>query len=87
VPDDGQGLPPPAPPVDAASSVFLGAEISPNFDLKNMNSTFTKDFSMKKMAQIHQISKKKSKSPDFYDEFQQVAKNIRRILVFFYFHI
>jgi hypothetical protein len=49
-----------APCVDAASSVFfLKGEISPNLDLKNMISTFTKDFSLEKMAQIHQISKKK----------------------------
>jgi len=46
-------------------------EISPNFDLKNMISTYTKDFSWKKMTQISQISKKKkSKSPDFNDEYQ-----------------
>jgi hypothetical protein len=37
---------------------FLG-EISPNFDLKNMISTYTKGFSMKKMAQILHIWKKK----------------------------
>jgi hypothetical protein len=31
---------------------------------------------MEKMAQIHQISKVFfSKSPDFYDKFQKVAKN------------
>jgi hypothetical protein len=36
------------------------AEILPNFHLKNMISTYTKDFaSEKKMAQIRQIEKKK----------------------------
>jgi hypothetical protein len=45
-----------------------GGKIAPNFDLKNMISTY---FSMKKMAQIHQISKKKfARSPDFYDKLQ-----------------
>jgi hypothetical protein len=43
----------------------------PIFDLKKMISTYTKDFSWKKKAQIHQISKKNnSKSPDFYHKFQ-----------------
>jgi hypothetical protein len=32
--------------------VFFGGEISPNFDLKNMISTYIKIF-MKKMAQIY----------------------------------
>jgi len=35
---------------------FTG-EFSPNFDLKNMISTYTNDFSWKKMAQIHQMLK------------------------------
>jgi hypothetical protein len=35
-----------------------------------MISTYKKDFSWKKLAQINQIlKKKKSKSPDFYDKF------------------
>jgi len=41
---------------------------------------------MEKMAQIPQISKekkKKSKLPNFYDKFQQVAKNIERFWWFF----
>jgi hypothetical protein len=41
-------------------------EISPKFNLKNMISTYAKDFAWKKMTQIYQIKNKiKSKSPDF----------------------
>jgi hypothetical protein len=66
--------------------IFLG-EISPNFNLKNMISTYAKDFAWKKMTQIHQIKNKiKSKSPDFYDKFQKVANNIKGFWFFFYFH-
>jgi hypothetical protein len=36
---------------------FTG-EFTPNFDLKNMISTYTNDFSWKKMAQIRQMFKK-----------------------------
>jgi hypothetical protein len=42
-----------------------------------------KGFSMEKMAQICQISKKKnSRLPDFYAKFQQVARNIEGFCVF-----
>ncbi len=58
-------------PVDAASSVVFGGEISPNFDLKNMISTFTKDFSMQKRAQIHQISKKNQNRQIFMMSFSR----------------
>jgi hypothetical protein len=37
----------------------VGGGILPNFDLKNMISNLYKGFSMEKMAQIRQISKKK----------------------------
>jgi hypothetical protein len=37
-------------------SVYFTGEFSPNLDLKNMISTYTKDFFMEKMAQIRQIS-------------------------------
>ncbi len=40
---------------------------------------------MEKMAQICQISKTKvSESPDFYDKFQWVAKNIEGFCFFFF---
>ncbi len=60
------------------SVCFFGGKISPNFDLKNMVSTYTKDFNKfkklhgKKMAEIRQIStqKKFQISPEFYDKFQ-----------------
>jgi hypothetical protein len=44
--------------VKISVSFFRGAggEISPNFDLKNLISTYSKDFPWKKMAQIRQIS-------------------------------
>jgi hypothetical protein len=42
----------------------------PNFDLKNMILTYTKDFSLRKMAQTRQILKEnKSKLPYFYYKF------------------
>jgi len=41
---------------------------------------------MEKRAQIHMISKqKKFKLSNFYDEFQQVAKNVERFWFFFIF--
>jgi hypothetical protein len=50
---------------------FLGGKIAPNFDLENMISTYTKNFSWKNMTRIcHILKKKESKSPDFYEKFQ-----------------
>jgi hypothetical protein len=37
--------------------VSFNGKLSPNFDLKNMISTFTKDFFMENMTQIRQILK------------------------------
>ncbi len=69
-------------------SVSLTGEFSPNFDLKNMISTYTKDFSWKKkrpkFADFEDVF---NKSPDFYNKFQQVAKNMKGLRIFFYFHI
>ncbi len=43
---------------------------------------------MENVAQICQILKTKdSESSDFYDKFQQVAKNIEGFCFLFYFHI
>jgi hypothetical protein len=57
-----------------ASSVFFffPGQISPNFDLKNMISTYAKDFSKKKYGPNSPDFKdfKKPKSPDFYENFQ-----------------
>jgi hypothetical protein len=47
----------------------VATSVSPNFDLKNMISTYTKGFLVNKMTQIRQILNQ-IKSPDFYDEFQ-----------------
>jgi hypothetical protein len=54
-------------------SVFFNGQFSPNFDLKNMISSYTKEFFMEKMTQIRlEISKrKKFKSPDFYETFSK----------------
>ncbi len=42
--------------ISSLSDFFTG-ELSPDFDLKNIILTYTKDVSWKKMAQIRQISK------------------------------
>ncbi len=58
------------------SDYFTG-EFLPKFDLKNMLSTYAKDFSWKILPKFARFQKEKnSKSPDFYDKFQYVAKNI-----------
>jgi hypothetical protein len=52
-------------------ALVLLAEISSNFDLKNMISTNKKEFFMGKMTQIRQISKKIIRNrPDFDSKFQ-----------------
>jgi hypothetical protein len=63
---------------------FFGGEISQNFDLKNMISTYSKDFPWKKKAKFARfLNKKVSRSPGFYDEFQYVAQNIEGSCLFF----
>jgi hypothetical protein len=65
---------------------FVLGGISPNFDLKNMISTYTQDFPWEKLAQIrHIFGFKKPKSPDCYDKFHKVAKNIEGFWFFFSF--
>ncbi len=55
--------------------VFCWTKNSPIFDWKKND---FKLFSMKKMVQICQIlTEKNSKSPNFYDNFLQVTKNIK----------
>jgi uncharacterized membrane protein len=46
-------------------SVFFGGEVSPNFDLKNMISTYRKDFSMEKNGPNTQNFEKKIKIARF----------------------
>ncbi len=59
---------------------LLLPEYSPNLNLKNTISTYTKE---KNMAQIHQISYfKNSKSPEPYDNFRRVAKDIEGFCFF-----
>jgi hypothetical protein len=51
-------------------------EFSPNFDLKNMISIYPKKFlAPKNGSNSPDFTKKKSKSIEFYDRFQWVAKN------------
>jgi hypothetical protein len=45
--------------------VFFGGEVSPNFDLKNMISTYRKDFSMEKNGPNTQNFEKKIKIARF----------------------
>ncbi len=66
--------------------MFLG-KISSNFDLENMSLTYVQRIFHGKMAQSRQILKKQkkvSRSPDFYDKFQQEAQKYRRIMCFFF---
>jgi len=52
-------------------SVFLwGGEISPNFNLKNMISSCTKDFHGKIGLNLPDFEEKKSNCEIFYDKFQ-----------------
>jgi len=59
-------------------SVFWYGEISPNFDLEKYDFNLFKGFFMgkKKGPNSPNFDKLFFKSPDFYDKFQQVAKNI-----------
>ncbi len=51
--------------------------ISPNIDMKNMISTYVKDFPWKKKARISQIfSNFFFRLPDFDDKFRSVANKI-----------
>jgi hypothetical protein len=57
------------------TSVFWGVQIFPFFYLKLLHDFYTyKMFFVKEIALIRQISRKNSKSLDFYKKFQQVAK-------------
>jgi len=65
------------------SDFFIG-EFIPNFYLKNMILTYTKDFSLKKMAQSSYFEKNKFQILKFVC--QKVAKNMERFF-FSYFQI
>ncbi len=63
--------------VCGGGSVSCRVEFSPNFDLKNMISTYSKNFLWKKWPKFARFWDFFSfKSPDFCDKFQQVAKYI-----------
>jgi len=68
-------------------SVFFWGQISPDFDLKNMISTYTKDFPWEKWAKFAKKKIPNSKSLDFYAKFQEVAKDIKRIVNFIYSYL
>jgi hypothetical protein len=61
------------------SEFFIG-EFSPNFYLKNMILTYTKDFSFLKMAQLSDFEKTKFQIAKFLC--QKVAKNMERFFFF-----
>jgi hypothetical protein len=63
--------------VCGGGSVSCTGEFSPNFDPKNMISTYSKDFLWKKWPKFTRFwDFFFYKSPDFCDNFQQVAKYI-----------
>jgi hypothetical protein len=73
------------------ASVSFTGKISPNFDLKNMVSPYTKIIinklnkikSWKKKFKICQILKKRIfKSPDFHDKFHYIAMNFLNSISF-----
>ncbi len=73
--------------ITTSAQWFFFDKFSPKFNMKNMILTYTKDFSWEKMTQNDQILIFDFwffffKSPDFYDKFQYVAKNIERLLFF-----
>ncbi len=65
---------------------FFSGKVSPNFDPKNMMSTYTKGVLMEKMIEISRISKNFISNRHLF-MFQYVAKNIEGFCNFFYFHI
>jgi hypothetical protein len=73
------------------SFFFFFGETLPNFDLKNLISTYLlyKGFFIEKNGpKFTRFQRKiKSKSPYFYDKFQLIAKNIEAIRSHFYFHV
>jgi hypothetical protein len=58
-------------------SVSFTGKFSPNFDLKNMITTYTKEFSQEKWPKFARfLNNFFPKLPESYDDFQKVAKNI-----------
>jgi hypothetical protein len=65
--------------------VSFSGEVLPNFYLKIRISTYTKVFQGKKRPKFTRFWKeKKIRSPDCYDKFQEVAKNIEGSRFFFF---
>jgi hypothetical protein len=73
---------------DTRTSVFFIDEFLQRFDLKNVILTNTKEFSWEKWSKFAKFQKDFFfKSPDLYNKFQEVAKNIEGSRLVFYFHI
>jgi hypothetical protein len=66
------------------SVIYFFGEFSPNFYLKNMILTYTKDFSFLKMEQLSDFEKNKFQIVEFLC--QKEAKNMERFF-FFYFQV
>jgi len=61
-------------------------EILSNFDLKNMITTYAKDFPWKKWPNLIRFQKKKFSNPQIFIVPIGIQK-YRRIMIFLYFHI
>jgi hypothetical protein len=67
----------------SAQYIYFLTNFHQSLDLKNMISTYTKEFSWKKWRKMTRFCFWFFfKSPDFNDKFQYVAKNIERLLFF-----
>jgi hypothetical protein len=68
--------------LDFEAVFFYLGEISPNFNLEKMISTYTRNFPWKKWPKFARFPKKEFQIARFYAKFQQVAKNIEGFCVF-----
>jgi hypothetical protein len=73
--------------VPLVHSDYFTGEFLPKFDMKNIDFDLCKGFFLWKiLPKFARFQKEKnSKSPDFYDKFQYVAKNIEGFCFFFFF--
>jgi hypothetical protein len=68
-------------------SVFFTGELLPNFDLKNMISIYTKDFSWEKWLKFKRSRIKKFQIANVLSELPEGSQEYRKILFSFYLHI
>jgi hypothetical protein len=67
--------------------VFFLGELLPNFDLKNMISIFTKDFSWEKWLKFKRSQIKKFQIANVLSELPEGSQEYRKILFSFYLYI